>query len=46
MILKESKFSGEADKSMILDLANLSQFHEPDRYRTEFVELVKKSNIK
>lgn len=46
MILKESKFSGNADKSMILDLANLSQFHEPDSYRTEFVKLVEKSNIK
>lgn len=44
LLVKNSAFKGTLTKQMILDLSNLSNSFDPNGYRKEFIDLVKKLN--
>jgi Ca-activated chloride channel family protein len=43
MLLRDSQYKGSANYGLVLELAQSAMSHDPNGYRSEFVELVKKA---
>lgn len=44
LLLKQSAYKGKAGKQMVLDLGNNAKSYDPNGYRSEFLNIVKKWN--
>ena len=42
LLMKDSEYKGTASKAMIIDLAKSALSYDPNGYRTEFIDLIKK----
>ncbi|MCH8873795.1 DUF3520 domain-containing protein [candidate division KSB1 bacterium] len=45
MLLRDSEFKGQASYENVLSLANSAKGSDPEGYRSEFVQLVKKASL-